>query len=82
MEKAACASRRSKTVILSKSDLDFKWSNLFLHCNDSEFVKVEALALFSAESDDEYKWLEQNNYEQMRKILQKYERNYHCAESV
>ncbi len=60
-------------MIITKSDLNSKWSVLFLHCNDPEAAKAEVLALFADEPDAEHAWSEQDICEQMRKIIRKYE---------
>lgn len=59
--------------MLTRDELDSKWSALFLHCNDSDTVKAEVLALFAEESDDEHEWSQQDICEQMRKIIRKHE---------
>ena len=60
-------------MILTKDDLDREWQWLFLHCKDTAAAKEEILALFSEEPDDELQWSEQDIYEQVRKIVRKYE---------
>ena len=44
-----------------------------LALQNSGAAKAEILALFSKESDDEHEWSEQDIYEQMRKVIRKYE---------
>ena len=60
-------------MILTQDDLNREWQWLFLHCKDTVAAKVEILALFSEEPDDELQWSEQDIYEQVRKIIRKYE---------
>ena len=60
-------------MILTNDDLDKEWQWMFLHCKDMTAAKAEILALFSEEPDDEHHWTEQDIYEQMRKIIYKYE---------
>ena len=59
-------------MILTSKDLDTTWAALLLHCKDVEAAKAEILALFSEEPDDEHQWTEHDIYEQMRKIIRKY----------
>ena len=59
-------------MILTGNDLDTKWADLLLHCKDVEAAKAEIMALFSEEPDNGLQWTEQDIYEQMRKIVQKY----------
>ena len=59
-------------MILTKDDLDREWQWLFLRCKNAAAAKAEILTLFSDEPDDEREWSEQDLYEQMRKIIQKY----------
>ena len=60
-------------MTITRDELDNKWWSLFLHCKDPEAAKAEILALFSKEPDGEHEWSEQDIYEQMRKIISKYE---------
>ena len=60
-------------MMITREDPDGKWWSLFLHCKNSRAAKAEILALFSKESDDEHEWSEQDIYEQMRKVIRKYE---------
>ena len=53
-------------MILTKDDLDREWQWLFLRCKNTAAAKAEILP------DDEHEWSEQDLYEQMRKIIQKY----------
>ena len=62
-----------RAVTVTREDLENKWQSLFLRCKDPEAAKSEILALFSEEPDDEHEWSEQDIYEQMRKIIRKYE---------
>jgi len=59
-------------MIPRKGDLDREWRWMFLRCKDPAAAKAEIQALFSEEHDEEYEWSEQDIYEQMRKIIQKY----------
>lgn len=59
-------------MILRKDDLEREWQWLFLHCKGTTEAKAEILALFSEGPDNEHEWSEQDLYEQMRKIIQKY----------
>ena len=59
-------------MILTKDDLDRDWRWIFLHCKNTAVAKAEILALLSKEPDNKYQWSEQDIYEQMRKIIQKY----------
>lgn len=45
----------------------------FLHCKNTETAKEEILKLLGKEPGDGYAYSEQDIYEQMRKIIQKYE---------
>ena len=60
-------------MILTKDVLDKDWQWMFLHCKNTTAAKAEILALFSEEPDDEYQWSKQDVYEQVRKIIRKYE---------
>ena len=60
-------------MILTKDDLDKEWQWMFLHCKDTATAKAEILALFSEEPDEEHEWSELDIYEQVRKIIRKYE---------
>ena len=60
-------------MIITREDPDSKWWSLFLHCKNSEAAKAEILALFSEEPDRHHEWSEQDIYEQMRKVIRKYE---------
>ena len=60
-------------MILTKKDLDTEWAAMFRYCKNSEAAKEEILAQFSEEPGDGYVWSEQDIYEQMRKIIRKYE---------
>lgn len=59
-------------MIMTRNDLDTKWSVLFLHCKVPEAAKAEILAMFSSEPDYEHQWTEQDISEQIRKIIHKY----------
>ena len=60
-------------MILTKDVLDKDWQWMFLHCKNTTAAKAEILALFSEEPDVEYQWSKQDVYEQVRKIIRKYE---------
>ena len=60
-------------MTITRKDLENKWQSLFLYCKDHEAAKAEILELFSEEPDGEHEWSEQDIYEQMRKIIRKYE---------
>ena len=60
-------------MILTKKELDTKWSEMFRYCRESEAAKADVLLLFSEEPNAKHKWSEQDIYEQIRKIVQKYE---------
>ena len=60
-------------MIPRKGDLDREWRWMFLRCKDPAAAKAEILALFSKEPDDEHQWSEQDIYEQIRKLIRKYE---------
>lgn len=50
-----------------------EFAPLFLRCKDTNAVKEEILKLLGKEPDDGYTYSEQDIYEQMRKIIRKYE---------
>ena len=60
-------------MTITREDFEKQWQSLFQRCKDPENAKAEILALFSEEPDDEHEWSEQDIYEQMRKIIRKYE---------
>ena len=60
-------------MIVTEKDLDTKWLLMFRNCKDVERAKAEVLEHFNKETNDEYEWSEQDIYEQMRKIIRKYE---------
>lgn len=60
-------------MILTNKDLDTEWAELFRDYRNSKAAKEEILARFSEEPCDGYVWSEQDIYEQMRKIIRKYE---------
>ena len=60
-------------MIMTRDNLDKNWWSMFLHCSNPEAAKAEVLAQFSAEPDNEHEWSEQDIYEQIRKIIRKYE---------
>ena len=67
------SSGRSRAMTLTRKELDTEWRTMFLRCKDPEAAKAEILTLFSEEPDDEHQWTEQDIYEQLRKIIRKYE---------
>lgn len=60
------------TVTREMLDTD-GFAPLFLHCKDTKEAKEEILRLLGEEPGDGYAYSEQDIYEQMRKIIQKYE---------
>ena len=46
---------------------------MFRDCKNVSAAKEEILSIFSEEPGDGYVWSEQDIYEQMRKIISKYE---------
>ena len=61
-------------MIVTKKMLDSdKFAPLFLRCKNTRAAKAEILNRLSEEPDDGYVWTEQDIYEQMRKIIDKYE---------
>lgn len=60
-------------MALTRKELDTEWRTMFQRCKDPEAAKAEILTLFSEEPDDEHQWVEQDIYEQSRKIIRKYE---------
>lgn len=60
-------------MTITRVDLENRWQSLFLRCKDPEAAKAEILELFSQEPNNEHEWSEQDIYEQMRKIIRKYE---------
>ena len=60
-------------MTLTRKELDTEWRTMFLRCKNPEAAKAEILTLFSEEPDDEHQWTEQDIYEQLRKIIRKYE---------
>ena len=61
-------------MIVTKKMLDSdEFAALFLHCKNVRAAKVEILKRLSEEPGDGYVWTEQDIYEQMRKIIDKYE---------
>ena len=60
-------------MILTQDDVNREWQCMFLHCKDPTAAKAEILALFSEEPDEAHQWADQDIYEQMRKIIRKYE---------
>ena len=63
----------SDTMILTRKDLDTEWAEVFRDCKNIRAAKEEILSIFSEEPGDGYVWSEQDIYEQMRKIISKYE---------
>ena len=60
-------------MIVTEKELDTKWLLMFRNCKDVKRAKAEVLERFGKDSYDGYEWSEQDIYEQMRKIIQKYE---------
>lgn len=60
-------------MIVTEKELDTKWLLMFRYCKDVKRAKAEVLEHFSKEPYDGYEWSEQDIYEQMRKIIRKYE---------
>ena len=61
-------------MIVTKEMLDSdEFAALFLHCKNAKAAKAEILNRLSEEPGDGYVWTEQDIYEQMRKIIDKYE---------
>ncbi len=60
-------------MTITRVDLENRWQSLFLRCKDPEAAKAEILELVSQEPNNEHEWSEQDIYEQMRKIIRKYE---------
>lgn len=61
-------------MIVTKKMLDSdEYALLFLHCKNTQAAKAEILNRLSEEPGDGYVWTEQDIYEQMRKIIDKYE---------
>ena len=60
-------------MIVTKEMLDSdEFAALFLHCKNAQAAKAEILNRLSEEPGDGYAWTEQDIYEQMRKIIDKY----------
>ena len=61
------------SVIVTKEMLDSdEFALLFLYCQNTQAAKAEILNRLSEELSDGYVWTEQDIYEQMRKIIDKY----------
>ena len=61
-------------MIVTKKILDSnEYALLFLHCKNAQVAKAEILNRLSEDPGDGYVWTEQDIYEQMRKIIDKYE---------
>ena len=61
-------------MIVTKKMLDSDdYAPLFFHCKNAQAARAEILNRLSKEPDDGYAWSEQDIYEQMRKIIDKYE---------
>ena len=50
-----------------------EFAPLFLHCKNPQAAKEEMLRILGEEPGDGYAYSEQDIYEQMRKIIRKYE---------
>ena len=59
------------TVTMEMLDNEYAW--MFRGCRHADEAKAVILDLFGKEPDSAYEWTEQDIYEQMRKIIQKYE---------
>ena len=61
-------------MIVTKKMLDSdEFALLFLHCKNIQAATAEILHRLSEVPVDGYVWTEQDIYEQMRKIIDKYE---------
>ena len=61
-------------MFVTKKMLDSdEYALLFLHCQNTQAAKAEILNRLSEEPGDGYVWTEQDIFEQMRKIIDKYE---------
>ena len=61
-------------MIVTKEMLDSnEYALLFLHCKNAQAAKAEILNRLSEDPGDGYVWTEQDIYEQMRRIIAKYE---------
>lgn len=61
-------------MIVTREMLDpEEFAPLFLHCKDTKAAKEEILRLLGEEPGEGYAYSEQDIYEQIRKIIQKYE---------
>ena len=61
-------------MIVTKKMLDYdEFTALFLDCKNAQEDKVEIRHRLSEEPGDGYVWTDQDIYEQMRKIINKYE---------
>lgn len=60
-------------MILTRKDIDTTRAEMFRDCKNIHAAKEEILSIFSEEPGDGYVWSEQDIYEQMRKIISKYE---------
>lgn len=59
-------------MTISVADLETKYAVWFLCTKNTKQAKLEILALFEAEPDDEHYWSEQDIFEQARKIILKW----------
>lgn len=61
-------------MIVTRENLDTaEFALLFLHCKDTKAAKEEILRLLGEEPGEGYAYSKQDIYEQIRKIIQKYE---------
>ena len=68
------AEHGGNSVIVTKEILDSdEFAALFLHCKNARAAKAEILNQLAEEPGDGYVWTEQDIFEQMRKIIDKYE---------
>lgn len=60
-------------MTITEKDIAAEWWALLIACKDPEATKAKILGLFSSEPDGEHEWSQQDIYEQLRKIIRKYE---------
>ena len=58
-------------MTVTSADLETKYTAWFVGMNNTEQAKLEILAFFEAEPDEEHPWSEQDIFEQARKIIHK-----------
>ena len=59
-------------MTVTAAELDTKYSAWFLGMKNTDYAKQEILALFQTEPDEEHTWSEQDIFEQVRKIIHKW----------